>query len=94
MVLEASLKRIEDIDLFVFHQANSFMLQHLRKKLGIPLEKFAICMEKCANTVSSTIPISLKDLQEQGRLKPGMSVMLLGFGVGYSWGGAIARWHA
>lgn len=84
----------EDIDLFVFHQANQYMLEHLRKRLGVPAEKFVVSMQKCGNTVSSTIPIALRMALESGRLRPGMKVMLLGFGVGYSWGGTIVEWTA
>ena len=83
---------LEDVDLFVFHQANQYMLEHLRKRLGVPAEKFVVSMQKCGNTVSSTIPIALKMALESGRLRPGMKVMLLGFGVGYSWGGTIVEW--
>jgi 3-oxoacyl-[acyl-carrier-protein] synthase-3 len=85
-------KRMEDIDLFVFHQANRYMLDHLRRKLGISDEKLPIMMAHCGNTVSSTIPILLKDLEKACRLKQGQCLMLLGFGVGYSWGGAIVNW--
>jgi 3-oxoacyl-[acyl-carrier-protein] synthase-3 len=84
----------ESIDLFVFHQANRFMLEHLRKKLRIPPEKFVIAMEDVGNTVSSSIPIALHQAQQDGRLKPGALVMLVGFGVGYSWGATLVRWGA
>jgi len=80
------------IDLFVFHQANRFMLDHLRRKLQIPADKFVIAMEQVGNTVSSSIPIALQQAQEQGQLKPGALVMLVGFGVGYSWGATLIRW--
>lgn len=82
----------DDIDLFVFHQANAFMLEHLRKKLGVPAEKFFVALSESGNTVSSTIPIALADAVASGALKPGMKVMLLGFGVGLSWGGLITTW--
>jgi 3-oxoacyl-[acyl-carrier-protein] synthase-3 len=85
-------KKMEEIDLFVFHQANQYMLEHLRKKLGIPPEKFLVCMRDCGNTVSSTIPIALRMAQLDGRLKPGDLLMLVGFGVGYSWAATLARW--
>jgi len=81
-----------DIDLFVFHQANKFMLEHLRKRLKIPSEKFLIAMNHCGNTVSSTIPIALKHACLDGRLQKGALVMLVGFGVGYSWGATLVRW--
>lgn len=83
---------IDGVDLFVFHQANAFMLEHLRKKLGVPADKFFVSLAESGNTVSSTIPIALADAERTGALRPGMRVMLLGFGVGLSWGGLIARW--
>jgi 3-oxoacyl-[acyl-carrier-protein] synthase-3 len=81
-----------DINLFVFHQANKFMLEHLRKRLKIPPEKFQVTMQHCGNTVSSTIPIALKHAALEGRLSQGALVMLVGFGVGYSWGATLLRW--
>lgn len=83
---------LEDIDLFVFHQANEYMLEHLRKRLDVPAEKFVVSMQDCGNTVSSTIPIALERAMKSGRLQRGMRVMLLGFGVGYSWAGTIICW--
>lgn len=74
----------EDIDLFVFHQANQYMLDFLRKKMGIPEDKFCFYMDKVGNTVSNSIPICLVEAQEEGRLKG--RLLLCGFGVGYSWG--------
>jgi 3-oxoacyl-[acyl-carrier-protein] synthase-3 len=76
-----------DIELFVFHQANKFMLNHLRKKLGIPEEKFYYFLEKCGNTVSSTIPIALSEAMKEG--KANGKVLVAGFGVGYSWAGTV-----
>jgi len=80
------------VDLFVFHQANRFMLEHLRKKLQIPTEKFVFAMEDVGNTVSSSIPIALEQARQQGQLTAGALVMLVGFGVGYSWGATMIRW--
>ena len=80
-----------DIDLYVFHQANKFMLDTIRKVNGLPKEKFYVNLETTGNTVSSTIPIALKQLDETGKLKPDMKVMLMGFGVGLSWGATIIR---
>lgn len=85
---------IEDFDLFVFHQANRYMLDHLRRSLHIPKERFYFSMEHCGNTVSSTIPIALKNALSEGLLKEGQKVALLGFGVGYSWGATAIRWVA
>ncbi|MEI3801735.1 MULTISPECIES: ketoacyl-ACP synthase III [unclassified Chitinophaga] len=82
----------DDIDLFVFHQANKYMLEHLRLKLGISEDKFFIDIADCGNTVSSTIPIALKSALTQQKIKPGMKVMIAGFGVGYSWGANIIQY--
>lgn len=79
----------DDIDLFVFHQANKFMLDTIRKVNLIPKDKFYVNLEDTGNTVSSTIPIALKRARDAGVLKAGMKVMVLGFGVGLSWGGTI-----
>lgn len=84
-ILEKSKLNIEQVDLFVFHQANKYMLNHLRKKIGIPEEKFFIAMEHCGNTVSSTIPIALYEAQKQKKLVDSKNLILAGFGVGYSW---------
>jgi 3-oxoacyl-[acyl-carrier-protein] synthase-3 len=83
---------LDAIDLFVFHQANGYILEHLRKKTHIPKEKFVVAMAHCGNTVSSSIPIALKEAQLAGRLRPGHKVMLVGYGVGYSWGATLVRW--
>jgi 3-oxoacyl-[acyl-carrier-protein] synthase-3 len=82
---------IDEVDHFVFHQANRFMLEKLRNKLKLPEEKFWIAMESCGNTVSSTIPVVLEEAMAGGRIAPGQDVMLMGFGVGYSWAGAMLR---
>jgi 3-oxoacyl-[acyl-carrier-protein] synthase III len=91
-LLDRSGKDLELVDLFVFHQANRYMLDHLRGKLKIPSEKFYLWLESCGNTVSSTIPIALKHAIADGRLRPGQTVMLVGFGVGYSWGATLLEW--
>lgn len=83
---------LEDIDLFVFHQANKYMLEHLRKKLGVDSNRFFISLEECGNTVSCSIPIALRNAELSGRLKNGDRVLLVGFGVGYSWGAIVLFW--
>ena len=79
----------DDIDLYVFHQANKFMLDTIRKVNGLPRDKFYVNLETTGNTVSSTIPIALRQLEEVGKLNSGMKVMLVGFGVGLSWGATV-----
>jgi 3-oxoacyl-[acyl-carrier-protein] synthase III len=80
---------VEDIDYFIPHQANKFMLDRLRARMKIPAEKFFCGMEQTGNTVSSSIPIALEKAIKNGSVKPGDKIALLGFGVGLSWGGAM-----
>jgi 3-oxoacyl-[acyl-carrier-protein] synthase-3 len=80
---------MNDIDLFIFHQANKFILDHLRKKINIDENKFYIYLENCGNTVSSTIPIALLESIKEGKCIG--NVLLAGFGVGYSWGSCILK---
>lgn len=91
-LLIKSGKSLDEIDLFIFHQANRYMLEHLRKKLNIPKEKFYIAIAHSGNTVSATIPIALKHALKEGKLSAGNLVMLVGFGVGYSWGATLVQW--
>jgi 3-oxoacyl-[acyl-carrier-protein] synthase-3 len=83
--------QLEEIDWFIFHQANAFMLQHLRKKIGINFEKFPIEMEFTGNTVSSTIPLVLEKLLKENKVNLHDCLMLTGFGVGYSWGSVVVK---
>ena len=77
----------DDIDLWVFHQANKYMINYLRKLMCIDKDKFYVFMDKVGNTVSSTIPIALTEAKKEGKLHG--NVLLAGFGVGLSWGGTI-----
>jgi len=90
-LLSKSGLKMVDIHHFVFHQANRYILEALREKMGIPLEKFPYYLEEVGNTVSSTIPILLSRLDTEGRLLPGQKVLLVGFGVGYSWATTLYR---
>ncbi|HRP54736.1 ketoacyl-ACP synthase III [Agriterribacter sp.] len=89
--LERNLLHQEDIDLYIFHQANKFMLDYLRKKIRIPQENFFMSMEHSGNTVSSTIPIAMKRALLEGKIKKVTKVQVAGFGVGYSWGGTVLQ---
>jgi 3-oxoacyl-[acyl-carrier-protein] synthase-3 len=91
LLAKAGLEKA-DIDTWVFHQANQFMLGHLRRKIGIPEDRFVIEIGDVGNTVSSTIPIALARQLESGRIAPGSRSLLLGFGVGLSWGGTLIEW--
>lgn len=85
-------KTMDDIDIFIFHQASKLMLDTLRVKCGIPEKKFVLAMKDIGNTVSSTIPIAMKDAIESRQLKKGMQAVLIGFGVGYSWAASMIKW--
>ena len=80
-----------DVDYFVFHQANKYMLSTLRKVCGIPADKFYVDLEETGNTVSSTILIGLKECLEAGKIVPGAKVMICGFGVGLSYGACMLQ---
>ena len=88
-ILAENGAEIPSVDYFFFHQANAFMLRHLREKLGLPEEKVPILMSDFGNTVSGTIPMVLERLFESGDLRQNHRVVLFGFGVGLSWAGAV-----
>lgn len=81
----------EDVSTYIFHQANKYMLEFLRKKAKIPKENFYQYFENVGNTVSSTIPIALFEALEEGVISKNTYTMLVGFGVGLSWGGVILK---
>ena len=81
--------KMEDVDLFVFHQANRYMINYLRKLMEIDKDKFYVFMETVGNTVSSTIPIALCEAKKEGRLHG--NVVLAGFGVGLSYGATVLK---
>lgn len=90
-ILERNKMSKEDIDYYVFHQANKFMLNTIRKVCVLPKEKFFVNLSTTGNTVSSTVLIGLKDCMKNGLINKGMKVMTSGFGVGLSWGGTILK---
>ena len=90
-ILSKNQMTLDQIDYVIFHQANAYILNYLRKKIKIPEGKFYMNMRNTGNTVSATIPIALKDCLDGGLVKSGDHVLIAGFGVGYSWGGTIIR---
>lgn len=88
-LLEKSCLSKGDIDYYVFHQANKFMLSTIRKVCALPKDRFYIDLANVGNTVSSTILIGLKECMNKKIISPGMKVMACGFGVGLSWGGTV-----
>lgn len=85
-------KTKDEFDLFLLHQANEYMLRQLQTACGIPEDRLPITMQFCGNTVSSTIPQAIASCLEDGSLRPGMTLMMVDFGVGLSWGAVQVRW--
>ena len=90
-VLEKNAIKKEEIDYFVFHQANKFMLNTIRKVCVLPKEKYYINLSETGNTVSSTILIGLKDCLTNEIIHKDMQVMIAGFGVGLSWASTVLK---
>jgi len=87
--LEKNNTTLDEIDYVIFHQSNKYMNEYLRKKINIPKDKFCENLLHIGNTVSTTIPIAIKNALYNKLIKEGDKVLLVGFGVGYSWGGVI-----
>lgn len=84
--------KIEDIDLYVPHQANARILKAVSDRLGLPLEKVMLNLDRYGNTSAASIPIALDEAVRQGRIKEGSLVMLGAFGAGLTWASALIRW--
>jgi len=83
---------VEDVDVYVPHQANVRIIDHATKKLGFPSEKVVVNVERYGNTSSGSIPLALADAVADGRLRPGSLVLMTGMGAGLTWGSALMRW--
>lgn len=84
---------LDEVDAVVPHQASAKVLEGLRKTLGLDADRLLVYMEEIGNTVSSSIPIALARAHADDRLKPGARLLLVGFGVGLSWGATLVRWR-
>jgi 3-oxoacyl-[acyl-carrier-protein] synthase-3 len=91
-VLAECGKTVDDIDLYVPHQANVRIIDHAARKLGIPKEKTVVNVDRYGNTSSGSIPLALADAADQGLLEPGTLVLLTGMGAGLTWGSALIEW--
>lgn len=91
-LLEKARTGLSDVDLVLFHQASQVALDYLEEVLGIPPAKTFRNLERVGNTVSASLPMLLSDAQRAGRLKEGDLVLLVGFGVGLSWGACLLEW--
>jgi 3-oxoacyl-[acyl-carrier-protein] synthase-3 len=83
---------VDDVDVYVPHQANIRIINHAAKKLGFPPEKVVVNVEKYGNTSSGSIPLALADAAADGRLKPGAKVLMTGMGAGLTWGSGLIEW--
>jgi len=90
--LAANHLRVEDIDLYVPHQANVRILKAVAERLGLPPEKVMLNLDRYGNTSAASIPIALDEAVQQGRIKEGGLVMLGAFGAGLTWASALIRW--
>jgi len=93
-VLAECGRSIEDVDVYVPHQANVRIIEHARQKLGIPEEKTVIDVDRYGNTSSGSIPLALADAKADGRLRAGNLVLMTGMGAGLTWGSALIEWTA
>jgi 3-oxoacyl-[acyl-carrier-protein] synthase-3 len=91
-LLEKTGRSIDDVDVYVPHQANVRIIDHAARKLGVPKEKIVINVDRYGNTSSGSIPLALADAADDGRLKPGALVLMTGMGAGLTWGSSLIEW--
>jgi 3-oxoacyl-[acyl-carrier-protein] synthase-3 len=91
-ILDECGKTIDDVDVYVPHQANVRIIDHAVRKLGVAPEKTVINVQRYGNTSSGSIPLALADAADDGRLEPGKLVLLTGMGAGLTWGSALIEW--
>jgi 3-oxoacyl-[acyl-carrier-protein] synthase-3 len=91
-VLERCRRKVEEIDLFVPHQANLRIIEAAGKKLGISEDRICANLERYGNTSCASIPLCLHEAREKGKLTEGALVLLMGFGAGLSWGACLLEW--
>jgi 3-oxoacyl-[acyl-carrier-protein] synthase-3 len=91
-ILDACGKTVDDVDVYVPHQANVRIIDHAARKLGIPSEKVVVNVDRYGNTSSGSIPLALADAADDGRLEPGKLVLMTGMGAGLTWGSALVEW--
>ena len=91
-ILEQCERTVDEIDVYVPHQANKRIIDHAVGKLGIPAEKTIVNVDRYGNTSSGSIPLALADARAQGRLREGQLVLMTGMGAGLTWGSALIEW--
>jgi 3-oxoacyl-[acyl-carrier-protein] synthase-3 len=91
-VLERCGVSVDEVDVYVPHQANVRIMDHAAQKLGIPRERMVVNVDRYGNTSSGSIPLALAEAQRDGRLKKGDLVLMTGMGAGLTWGSGLMRW--
>jgi len=91
-ILDTCGKTVDDVDVYVPHQANIRIIDHAVRKLGFPGEKVVVNVDRYGNTSSGSIPLALADAADDGRLEPGRLVLMTGMGAGLTWGSALIEW--
>lgn len=91
-LLEKCEVSIDDVDLYIPHQANMRIIDHATRKLGVSPDRVVINVDRYGNTSSGSIPLALADAAAEGRLRPGELVLMTGMGAGLTWGSALIRW--
>jgi 3-oxoacyl-[acyl-carrier-protein] synthase III len=91
-VTEAAGLTLEDIDVFVYHQANGRILSAVGERLGLPQDRVIDCIANYGNTSAGTIPIALVEAERAGLLVPGARVLMSAFGAGFTWGAMTMEW--
>jgi 3-oxoacyl-[acyl-carrier-protein] synthase-3 len=81
-----------DLDLIIPHQANVRIVEAVSKRLGVPLEKFVLNIDRYGNTSSASIPLALDEALDRGRIQRGDQILLVGFGAGLTWGATVLTW--
>jgi 3-oxoacyl-[acyl-carrier-protein] synthase-3 len=92
-VTEAAGVRMEDVDLFIPHQANRRIIEAAARRIGLPMDKVVVNIDHYGNTSTATIPLALNDALESGRVHRGDKVLMAGFGSGLTWGACLLEWE-
>jgi 3-oxoacyl-[acyl-carrier-protein] synthase-3 len=93
-LLDECGKEVDDVDVYVPHQANVRIIDYAARKLGIAEDRIVVNVDRYGNTSSGSIPLALADAEAEGRLEPGATVLMTGMGAGLTWGSALMEWTA
>ena len=91
-VVELAGVPLESVDHIIMHQANLRIMEAAAKRLGLPMDRMVVNIDRVANTSAGTVPLALAEAVESGRIRPGDLVCMVGFGAGLTWASALVRW--